>query len=139
MEMGDRTVYEAKRQRSKEAEKQRGKEAKKGLHRGHRVRREEEEGFQRRENVGWGKCLASRTLAESTELASTSDCATIPPLRGPTRQKAARKKNRAAPVGMTILGGSVEGGCAAPTALWILGGLNPALTGWANLWRASGA
>src|SRR5208337_3290620 len=37
MEIGDRTVYEAKKQRSKEA--------KKGLHRGHRVRREE--GYQR--------------------------------------------------------------------------------------------
>ena len=29
------------------------------------------------------------------------DLARVPPLRGPTRQRSARKKNRATPVGMT--------------------------------------
>jgi len=52
-------------------------------------------------------------------------CATIPPLHGPTRQKSARKKNRAAPVGMTNLGVAQKPRGAAPTALLILGVLIP--------------
>src|SRR5271157_1154772 len=50
-------------------------------------------GYQR-SDIGYQKILAGLALVTQ-----------IPRLRGPTRQKAARKKNRAAPLGMTSRGG----------------------------------
>jgi hypothetical protein len=61
---------------------------------------------------GWGTlkfwCGAAsepkpKTQTHAPCLGHPGECATIPPLRGPTRQKAARRKNRAALVGMTNL------------------------------------
>jgi len=53
------------------------------------------------------------------------DGATIPPLRGPTRQKAARKRKSGRSGRNDNFWGSVGGGYAAPTALLIVVGTEP--------------